>query len=62
MDTVERNQSLFGTKSGGTDYNPNYTSILKRDGIMVPDMSKISRRKSMHAAAYSMNESILDRT
>jgi hypothetical protein len=52
--------NVFGVKSGGLAYEPNYSQIFERNNISVLDMSKITSRLPVKKMVYTLNEQLLD--
>ncbi|EAR91808.3 hypothetical protein TTHERM_00985020 (macronuclear) [Tetrahymena thermophila SB210] len=60
FETQKRSQQVFGSKTGGLDYNVNYDLVHPRNSIGVLDYSKLSPRKPQTKPVYTLNESIND--
>ena len=55
-----KQQSLFGSKTGGLDYNVKMESVLRRANVGVLDYSKVSPRKGGDKKIYTLNEKTSD--
>lgn len=56
LDTHVNRDNVFGVKSGGLAYEPNYSQIFERNNISVLDMSKITSRLPVKKMVYTLNE------